>query len=45
MRSGIRWVIVIAIVLVVIGLMAYARGPKHHRGDDVGAFRAMTYHG
>jgi hypothetical protein len=35
-----RWVIVLVLVLVVIGLIAYARGPKHHRGDDVGALRA-----
>jgi hypothetical protein len=37
MRDGIRWLIVLACVLVVIGLIAYARGPEHHRGDDVGA--------
>ena len=33
----VRWVIVLAIVLVLIGLMSYARGTEHHRGDDVGA--------
>jgi hypothetical protein len=37
MRSFIRWIIVIVAVLVVVGLVAYARGPEHHRGDDVGA--------
>jgi hypothetical protein len=37
MRSFVRWIIVIAAVLVVVGLVAYARGPEHHRGDDVGA--------
>lgn len=31
-----RWVIVIACALLVVGLIAYARGPKHHRGDEVG---------
>jgi hypothetical protein len=36
MRDGIRWLIVLAIVLVVIGLAAYARGPEHHRGDEIG---------
>jgi hypothetical protein len=40
MRDVIRWLIVVAIVLVVIGLIAYARGPEHHRGDDVGALPA-----
>jgi hypothetical protein len=39
MRNGVRWLIALVIVLVVIGLMAYARGPEHHRGDDVGALR------
>jgi hypothetical protein len=37
MRDGIRWLIVLAIVLVVIGLAAYARGPEHHRGDEIGS--------
>ena len=34
MRDDIRWLVVRAIVLVVIGMIAYARGPEHHRGDD-----------
>ena len=37
MPNAARWAIVIALALVVIGLIAYARGPEHHRGDDVGA--------
>jgi hypothetical protein len=32
-----RWVLVIACALLVIGLIAYARGPKHHRGDEIGS--------
>jgi hypothetical protein len=36
MSDGTRWVIGIIIVLVVIGLIAIARGPEHHRGDEVG---------
>ena len=35
-----RWLIVIALSLVVIGLVAYARGDEHKRGDEVGALRA-----
>jgi hypothetical protein len=31
-----RWVIVVLAVLLVVGLLAYARGRDHHRGDDVG---------
>jgi len=37
MREGTRWLIVLAIVLVLLGLVAYARGPEHQRGDEVGA--------
>ena len=42
MRSAVRWIIVVAAVLVVVGLVAFARGPEHHRGDDVGALHAAT---
>jgi hypothetical protein len=37
MRDLIRWALVLGLVLVVIGLIAYARGDQHHHGDDVGA--------
>jgi hypothetical protein len=37
MRDGIRWAIGIAAALLVIGLIAYGRGTKHHHGDDVGS--------
>jgi hypothetical protein len=37
MRSLVRWIILVVAVLVVVGLVAYARGPEHRRGDDVGA--------
>ena len=42
MRDGVRWLIVLLLALVVIGLIAYGRGPKHHHGDDVGAFGAVA---
>ncbi len=32
-----RWAIGALVVLLVIGLMAFARGREHRRGDDVGA--------
>lgn len=41
MRDGARWLIVLLIALVVIGLAAYARGPDHHHGDEVGALHAV----
>ena len=34
-----RWVLVVVLVAVVIGLLAFARGPEHHHGQQqVGAF-------
>jgi hypothetical protein len=45
MRDALRWLIVIGAVLVLIGLIAYGRGPKHHRGDDVGSHGAAAYVG
>jgi hypothetical protein len=35
--TAVRWLIVVAAALLLVGLIAYARGPKHHRGDDVGS--------
>ena len=40
MRDWVRWLIVVAAVLVVIGLLSYARGDEHKRGDEVGALRS-----
>ena len=42
MRDAVRWLIVLGVVVVLIGLIAYARGDEHHRGDDVGALPAVT---
>jgi hypothetical protein len=36
MRRGAEWLIILAAALLVVGLISYARGPKHHRGDEVG---------
>jgi hypothetical protein len=32
-----RWVLVVLAAMVVVGLVAFARGRDHHHGDDVGA--------
>jgi hypothetical protein len=32
-----RWILVAVGVLLIVGLAAYARGPKHHHGDAVGS--------
>lgn len=37
MRRGFEWLIVAACGLLVVGLIAYARGPKHYRGDEIGS--------
>jgi hypothetical protein len=36
MENSVNWLIVLAAFVLVVGLIAYARGPEHHRGDDVG---------
>jgi hypothetical protein len=36
MRRVIEWLLIAAAALLVVGLAAYARGDKHHRGDEVG---------
>ena len=42
MRDGARWLVALVIALVRVGLIAYARGDEHHRGDDVGALRSAV---
>ena len=36
MSDGPRWVVVILVVLVLVGLLAFARGREHRRGDEPG---------
>jgi len=36
MSDNVRWAIAAVAVVLVIGLIAYARGTEHHRGIDVG---------
>jgi uncharacterized membrane protein YqhA len=31
------WIIAVIVVALVVGLVAFARGRDHHRGDEVGA--------
>jgi hypothetical protein len=38
MEMGVvRWLLIFGAALLVVGLIAYARGPEHYRGDDVGS--------
>ena len=41
MSDAPRWVVVILVVLVLVGLLAFARGREHRRGDELGD-RAAT---
>jgi hypothetical protein len=36
MSNAGSWVIALVVALCVVGLIAYARGPKHHHGDEIG---------
>jgi hypothetical protein len=36
MSNAASWVIALLVALCVVGLIAYARGPKHHHGDEIG---------
>ena len=36
------WVIGIVVALLIILLVAFARGPDHRRGDEIGALRSLV---
>jgi hypothetical protein len=36
-NTAVRWVVIVAASLLIVGLVAYARGPKHHHGQYVGS--------
>jgi peptidoglycan hydrolase-like protein with peptidoglycan-binding domain len=37
MPRWLQWLIIAAAVALLVGLIAYARGPKHHHGDETGS--------
>jgi hypothetical protein len=37
MRRAIELILIAAGAALLIGLFAYARGNKHHRGDEIGS--------
>jgi hypothetical protein len=37
MPRWLEWLLIVAAGLLVVGLIAYGRGPKHHRGDEIGS--------
>jgi hypothetical protein len=36
-RRILEWLLILAAALLVVGLIAYARGPKHYHGDELGS--------
>ena len=40
MTNAVKWLallILLMLTLSIVGLVAYARGPEHHHGDEIGA--------
>ena len=42
MSTAVRRVIAPIAVLLVVGLIVWARGDEHHRSDDVGAVESVV---
>lgn len=36
MSTAATWTLVVAIAVLVLGLLVFARGAEHHRGDEIG---------
>ena len=36
----IRWTIVVVLLVLLVGLLVFARGREHRRGDEVGSHAA-----
>ena len=41
-REAVRWAFVFLVVVLLVILIAYARGDEHHHGDDIGALRGSA---
>jgi hypothetical protein len=37
-----RWVFAAVLILLVIGMLLWARGAEHHRGENEGALAGVT---
>ena len=37
MHRWVEWLLILVAAVLIVGLMAYARGPKHYRGDEIGS--------
>jgi hypothetical protein len=36
-QRAVAWFLIVTAALLVVGLIAYARGPRHYRGDEIGS--------
>ena len=36
-NDSLRWLVLLVCILLLLGLIAYARGTRHYHGDDVGS--------
>jgi hypothetical protein len=39
--TAVRWVVIVVVALLLVGLLWRARGEDHHRGDDVGSLSSF----
>ena len=30
-----RWLLIVVLILCLLGLLLFARGPEHHRGNEI----------
>jgi hypothetical protein len=37
MDETVKWFLALVVLMVVVVLVAFARGDEHHRGDEIGA--------
>ena len=38
-----RWLLIVVLILCLLGLLLFARGPEHHRGNEIeGALAAAS---
>jgi hypothetical protein len=40
--STVRWAVAAVAVLLVVGLLIWARGDEHHRGNEVGSVAQVS---
>ncbi len=44
MNAAVRWVVLVLAAVLIVGLLGWARGGEHHRGDEVGSLSSLATH-